>query len=229
MSQGQAFRGVTWCILLAVMLSTTGCGLFLGRDEAIPPEMKMHQVTKTTYPDGRIEEMVKDVYATGPGFKGSAAKDLQLGGLKIGWEQSEAGGIKFKGFEMSSLQPLYYIGAAAIILGIVIGYLSGSIMLGVVIAASGGSIILMAFTLEKYPWIGLIAGIMILAAIGYVMYSLWKGKSLRQTLEAIVPAVESMGDEQDSKDLKESIESHAGRDKEKVKAEVTKIKRKLRL
>lgn len=228
MSKRRVWSCVAWSVLLAVMLTVTGCASLFQKDEAIPPKTMMREVTKTTYPDGRIEELIKEVYATGPGFKGSVAKDLQLGGLEIDFEHTSAGGIKFKGFKMSSLQPLYYVGAAAIILGIVIGYISGSMVLGVVTAAAGGSIILMAFTLETYPWIGLIAGIMILMAIGYVIYLLWKGNAMRKTVEAVVPAVEEM-DEDQGHELKKWIESHAKSDKKKVKSEVTKVKQKLGL
>jgi hypothetical protein len=225
---------VAVCLAVGLLFACCGCkSIFDKRDELTPAKTIMRKVTTTRYPDRRVVEEVQEVQSTGTGFKGASAKDLKVNDIILDFEKVEGGGIHFKGFKLNitDLSPLYYIGGGAILIGAVVGYLSGSIGLGIVIALAGGCIIGVGVLLEQYPWVVLIAAFMVFVAIGYAGYQFFKGKRYKQSLEAIVPAVEEINalEPEKAEELKKRIDRKASSKRRAIKDTVTGIKRKLNL
>lgn len=123
---------------------------------------------------------------------------------------------------------LYWFGGILIVAGVLVGAGLKEVKLGVAIAGGGGALIATAVLIEQFPWVFLLIPV---AAIGIGAYSYFHLKSKNVALGTVATGIEDLAttDPASAEKVKSSIADAAGKDYDKVKAEITKIKKKLGL
>jgi len=128
----------------------------------------------------------------------------------------------YEGFQdvaRSGTGVMFIIGSLAVLGGIVVAVWAGKVWLGIGIAAGGGALIATAFLLDAYPWLPLVA-LLVLVALGvwYVVDQKFAAKakaalaSTQTALSAVVRGVESTPEAEKAK-VKEEIAKAAGEQK----------------
>jgi len=198
---------------------------------------------------GREATKVTPIWSAAPDFKELSpmeSKDERLPSLDTRRVSvGETRGGKFTGGGYEGLQDvarsgtgvMFIIGSLAVLGGIVIAIWAGKIWLGVGIAAGGGSLIATAFLLDAYPWLPLVA-LLVLVGLGvwYVVDQKFAAKakvalaSTQTALSAVVLGVESSPAEA-QKLVKASIHNAATAtgNADGVKDTITKTKQQVRV
>jgi len=162
------------------------------REQITPGETETEKVTTYIDADGKKVMESERSSAKTPGYNGPGAEKFSPGAISSNLSGAAVGKTSFKGFKMSQIGGLYWIGAMLIIAGLAAGYFL-TWTLGALCAGSGLALIMIAATIENYPWLLLIPALVLLVAIGYVCYMLVKGKSFQTALGTIIPAIENAG------------------------------------
>lgn len=209
-----------WLCLFIIVVLVCSCGpeaKFTG------PSASRTSVVERRGPGDLVTTETLTVEAKGPDYAGEAAKDVATGAVEVQPETASVGKASLAGFEADdSLNPLYIAGGVVLVGGVVVGYFAGW-GLGLVISAAGGALLVTARVLEVYPWVGLVAGALCLAAAVGVGYSLWRGSRARDVVRALAGEWDAMPNS-DSQPEEANLVKRAGRKRHRVVAEIAKSK-----
>lgn len=109
-----------------------------------------------------------------------------------GQEEGIGGAInsKMKFAAKNSTSALVWVGIALIVAGILCWILLKMTTLGLSLVVAGGVLIAVGLLVQTYPWVLLVAFVVVLGIIGYFLYRAWKNGQIQAALTNIVKGVE---------------------------------------
>lgn len=195
------------CLALAAMavLLLPGC---FGTSAYLPAETLVKRVRTEIKSDGTRVEETTESQAKGAGAKGENIQSFSAGDVMAGWDGANAGASALKMFQqLSGMKTVYIIGAGLIAFGVLVGFLA-SWKLGIALAAAGGAVMAAGATVERYPWIGLLAALVCAGAALALAIALRRGGQNGTALKTIVGAVERCSPAS-AEEVKGLVETHA--------------------
>lgn len=198
----------------AIFLGCAGC-VYSATTGTISPQRMVREEEKTTTDpkSGVVAVEKRRTEVTGPGYSGANPKDFSSQGDKIESPDFVVsfGGIKMVGYDpggivtgIAAVRIAYYIGAGFILLGILVGWLSGKWVIGALCALAGFAVIGAGHFNTQYPWaFGAGVSIVCIAFLFggiVVVYELYIAKKKNVTLQTIIAAVEKT-----SKDVQSEV------------------------
>lgn len=155
-------------LIILIGLITGGC--------ASGPELtggeiaRREVVTETPCEGGVCRVTERDLRASAPRTRGASAESADLGGIEL----TPAGGVIIGASGITGMisavpsETLLWIGAGVMVVGVAVGWISGSVVLGVLLGLTGAGLL----GIHYQPWIaGAAAGVSLLGAL---LYGLWR-------------------------------------------------------
>jgi len=158
---------------------------------------------------------------------GNAPKELSTAPPRTKLPSGAEAGGEVSGFsfwervQAASMQPLYWMGGAAVLAGAVVLLVLKQAWLGAGLGAAGGALIAVGIVGDRYPWVALLVPLVCMGALVWFLLASKKGRDIWTTLKAVVGAVEVA---EGGPSVKEAVARAAGSAAATVKAVVTAAK-----
>lgn len=173
------------------------------------PAARWSRTRTETFPDGRTVTEKVEAASWGAGYRGDPPKDFANQPVTAGPGAAESGGMSFQGFKvLTSMQPMYVVAGLAIVAGAVLWWLVNW-KLGAMVAGAGASVLFVVRLIESQPWVLFFPLALVLAAVGYGLWVLWRGERSRRALGLVAKEVERLP-KASAEELKEAIGEAAG-------------------
>lgn len=112
---------------------------------------------------------------------------------------------------INSLNPLIYIGAGLIIIGLLIGILGRQLLWAAGLGVTGIALITLAYLLPTYPFIFMIGlGVAILAAVGYIIYTARGFKIRDKAVNESIDLIDGLKERLPAEENKEIFKTKGG-------------------
>jgi len=181
------------------------------------PSRKIEMTHTGAGQSARGDKASGQIDATSPSVVVMADGSIEVGESLFGWS------YKIKG--SAGMWSLIGLGGLLVVGGAVMGYLTKSINPLLWLGVPGVGLIVLGVVASAYPWVFLIAGVVLLGVVGWFAWQAFKRFRVESALRDVAAGVESApADAQEA--VKESISKVVGGDVS-TKAEITRIKASL--